>query len=101
MIDYLMVRKIDCCLVKVISSKECVPKHRMVIGRLVIPMEPQNKIVKFVPKPRVWKLKDEETVNCSLMKWQLDDDVTKADDIEKKWLLMKETWLNAPNRCVE
>ena len=62
MIDYLMVRKTDCCLVKVISSEECVPQHRMVIGRLVLPMKPQKKkIVKFVPKPRVWKLKDEET----------------------------------------
>ena len=45
----------------------------MVIGRLVLPMKPQKKkIVKFVPKPRVWKLKDEETANCSLMKWQLE-----------------------------
>ena len=65
MIDYLMVRKTDCCLVKdvkFISSEECVPQHRMVIGRLVLPMNPQeNKIVKFIPKPRVWKLKDEET----------------------------------------
>ena len=65
MIDYLMVRKTDHCLVKdvkVISSEECVPRHRMVIGRLVLPMKPQKKkIVKFVPKPRVWKLKDEET----------------------------------------
>ena len=42
-IDYLMVRKTDCCLVKVISSEECVPQHRMVIGRLVIPMKPQKK----------------------------------------------------------
>ena len=48
--------------VKVISSEECVPQHRMVIDRLVLPMKPQKKkIVKFVPKPRVWKLKDEET----------------------------------------
>ena len=37
MIDYLMVRKTDCCLVKDISSEECVPQHRMVIGRLVYP----------------------------------------------------------------
>ena len=81
MIDYLMVRKTDRCLVKdmkVISSEECVPQHRMVIGRLVLPMKPQKKkIVKFVPNPRVWKLKDEET----------------ADDMQKKWLLLKETWL--------
>ena len=66
MIDYLMVRKTDRCLVKdlkVISSEECVPQHQiMVIGRFVIPMKPQkNTIVKFVPKPRVWMLKDEQT----------------------------------------
>ena len=45
MIDYLMVRKTDRCLVKdvkVMSSKECIPQHRMVIGRLVIPMKPQK-----------------------------------------------------------
>ena len=76
MIDYLMVRKTDRCLVKdvkVISSEECVPQHQMVIGRLVLPMKPQKKkIVKFVPKPRVWKLTDEETTkffpsrNCNL-----------------------------------
>ena len=65
MIDYLMVRKTDRCLmkdVKVISSEEFVPQHRMVFGRLVLPMKPQKKkIVKFVPKSRVGKLKDEET----------------------------------------
>ena len=31
------------CLVKIISSEECVPQHRMVIGRLVIPVKPQKK----------------------------------------------------------
>ena len=35
----------------VISNKECVPQHRMVIGRLVVPQK--KKIVKFDPKPRV------------------------------------------------
>ena len=63
MIDYLMVRKTDRCLVKdvkVISSEECVPQHRMVIGRLVIPMKLQNKENCQVCT-RVWKLKDEET----------------------------------------
>ena len=54
-IDYLMVRKTDRCLVKdvkFISSEECVPQHRMVIGRFVLPMKPQKKkIVKFVQSP--------------------------------------------------
>ena len=100
MIDYLMVRKTDCCLVKdvkVISSEEYVPLHQLVIGRLVIPMKTQKKkIVKFVPKCTVWKLKDEETARLFTHEMAAgNDDVTKADDIQKKWLLMKETWLKA------
>ena len=95
MIDYLIVRKTDRCLikdVKVNSSEECVPQHRMFIGRLVIPMKPQKKkIVKFVPKPRVWMLKDEETARLFTHEMAArNDDVAKADDIQKKWLLMKE-----------
>ena len=94
--DYVMVSKTDRCLVKyvkVISSEECVPQHQMVIGRLVIPMNPQNKkIVKFLPKPRVWKLKDEETARLFNHDMTArNDDVTTSDDIQKKWLLMKET----------
>ena len=81
--------------VKVISSEECVPQHRMVIGRLVLLMKPQQKkIVKFVPKPRVWKLKDEETARLFTHEMtSRNDEVTKADDIQKKLLLIKETWL--------
>ena len=68
----------------------------MVIGRLVLPMKPpKKKIVKFVPKSRVWKLKDEETSRLFTHEMETrNDEVTKADDIQKKWLLMKATWLN-------
>ena len=92
MIDYLMVRKTDRCRVKdvkVISSEECVPQHRMVIGRLVLPRKPQKKkIVKFIPKLRVWKLKDEETAKVFTHEM-----AARNDDTQQKWLLMKETWL--------
>ena len=61
----------------------------MVIGRLVLPMK--KKIVKFVPKPRVWKLKDEETSRLLTHEMAArNGEVTKADDIQKKWLMMKE-----------
>ena len=43
MIYYLMIRKTDCGLVKVITSEECVCQHQMVIGRLVLPMKPHKK----------------------------------------------------------
>ena len=81
--------------VKVISSEECVPQHRMVIGRLVLPMKPQKKIIiKFVTNPRVWKLKHEETARLFTHEMATrNDEVSKADDIQMKWLLMKEAWL--------
>ena len=72
----------------------------MVIGRLVIPMKPQKKkIVKFVSKPRVWNLEDEETARLlTHVMGVRNDDVTKVDEIQKKWLLMKETWLKGSNQ---
>ena len=97
-IDYLMVRKIDPCLVKdvkVISSEECFPQHRVVIGRLVIPMKSQKKkIVNVVPKPIVWKLKDEDITRLFIYEIAARN-VNKADDIQKKCLLKKETWLKS------
>ena len=62
---------------------------------LVILMKPQKKkIFKFVPKPRVWKLKDEKTARLFTHEISArNDDVTEADDVQKKWLQMKETWL--------
>ena len=67
----------------------------MVIGRLVIPMNPQKqKIVKFVPKPRVRRLKDEENARFFTREMAARNDVvSKDDDVQKKWLLMKESWL--------
>ena len=70
-----MVRKTNRFLVKVISSEEGVPQHRM-----VIPLKPHNKIVKFVPKPRVWKLTNEETVRLFTREMAAkNDDVTEAN----------------------
>ena len=42
----------------------------------------------------MWKLKDEETARLFTNEMAArNDDVAKADDIQKRWLLMKETWL--------
>ena len=46
------------------------------------PFKHSTYMLKYI---RVWKLKDEETHRY--------DDVAKADGIQKKWILMKETWL--------
>ena len=72
LIDYLMVRKTDRCLmndVKVMSREECVPQYQMVIGRLVVPMKPhKKKIIRFVTMPRVWKWKMRRLLDCSIVK---------------------------------
>ena len=42
----------------------------------------------------MWKLKDEDTARLFTHEMApRNDEVTKADDIQKKLLLMKETWL--------
>ena len=47
---------------------------------LVIPLKPHNKIVKFVPKPRVWKLTNEETVRLFTREMAAkNDDATEAN----------------------
>ena len=49
----------------------------------------------------MWKLKDEETARLFTHEMAArNDEVTKADDIQKKWLLMKETWLKASKQGV-
>ena len=68
MIDYLMVMKTYCCLmkdVKAILCEECISHHRMIIGRLVIPMN----------------LKDEDTARLftremAAINYDVDDDQT-------------------------
>ena len=73
-----------------ISGVECVAQHQMVIDRLVIPMKLQKKkIVRFVPKPRMWKLTDETAILFTHEMASRNDDVAKADDIQKKWLRMR------------
>ena len=42
----------------------------------------------------MWKLKDEDMARLFTREMAAkDDDVNKADDVQKKWLLMKETLL--------
>ena len=58
-------------------------------------MKPQKKkIVKFVPTQRVWKLRGEEAARLFTHEMAARNaEVTKAEDIQKKRLLMKEAWL--------
>ena len=53
---------------------------------LVISMKShRNKSIKFVTKPRVWELKDEDTDRLFIHEIALrTDDFNKADDVRKR-----------------
>ena len=62
-VDYIMVRqevKANVRNVKVISSQECVPKHKLLVMDMWFKATKRWRR-KFVPRVRVWKLKEEKT----------------------------------------
>ncbi|XP_065323135.1 craniofacial development protein 2-like [Gordionus sp. m RMFG-2023] len=60
-VDYLLLRRCDRCIVKnvkVIPGEECINQHRLVVGDLTLKGARVTKR-KFVPRLKVWKLKEE------------------------------------------
>ena len=78
-VDYISVRQEDKAKVrnvKVISSEECVPKHKLLV------MDMWFKALKswhrkFEPRVRVWKLKEEKT--CEEFRCMVGDKVEEAN----------------------
>ena len=62
-VDYIMVRQEDKAKirnVKVITSEECVPKHKLLVMDMRFKATKRRRR-KFEPRVRVWKLKEEKT----------------------------------------
>ena len=62
-VDYIMVRQEDKAKirnVKVITSEECVPKHKLLVMDMRFKAT-KRRHRKFEPRVRVWKLKEEKT----------------------------------------
>jgi len=62
-VDYIMVWQEDkakVCNVKVISSEECVPKHKKLVMDMWF-IATKSWLRKFEPRLHVWKLKEEKT----------------------------------------
>jgi len=62
-VDYIMVRQEDKAKVRnveVISSEECVPKHKLLVMDMWFKATKSWRR-KFESRVRVWKLKDEKT----------------------------------------
>jgi len=57
-VDYILVRQEDkakICNVKVITSEECVPKHKLLVMDMWFKATKRRRR-KFKPRVRVWKL---------------------------------------------
>jgi len=62
-VDYIMVRQEDKAKiqnVKVITTEECVPKHKLLVMDMWFKATKRRRR-KFEPRVRVWKLKEEKT----------------------------------------
>ena len=62
-VDYIMVQQEDKAKirnVKVITSEECVPKHKLLVMDMWFKAT-KRRCRKFEPRVRVWKLKEEKT----------------------------------------
>ena len=77
-VDYIMVRQEDKAKVsnvKVISSEECVPMHKLLVMDKWFKAK-KSWHRKFEPRVRVWKLKEEKT--CEEYRCMVRDKVEEA-----------------------
>ena len=58
--------------VKVITSEECVPKHKLLVMDMWFKAT-KRRCRKFEPRVRVWKLKEEQT--CEEFRYMIGDKV--------------------------
>jgi len=92
-VDYIMVQQEDKAKVhniKVISSEECVPKHKLLVMDMWFEAT-KTWHRKFEPRVRVWKLKEEKT--CEEYRCMVGDKVGEANwkglCVNDHWLQMK------------
>ena len=104
-VDYIMVRQEDKAKVrnvKVISSEECVPKHKLLVMDMWFKAT-KTWYRKFEPRVRVWKLKEEKT--CEEYRSMVGDKVEEAKwkdlCINDHWQQMKSIMMESAQTYVE
>jgi len=88
-VDYILVRQEDKAKVrnvKVISSEECVTKHKLLVMDMWFKAT-KSWHRKFEPRERVWKLKDEKT--CEEYRSMVGD---KVEEAKWKGLCVNDHW---------
>ncbi|CAK9291527.1 unnamed protein product [Gordionus sp. m RMFG-2023] len=92
----MLLRRCDRCIVKnvkVIPGEECINQHRLVIGDLTFIGARITKR-KFVPRLKVWKLKEESARRQFNMTLAIKEaEVAQASEVNDKWEVMKKAWV--------
>ena len=101
-VDYILIRKKHLKLVKdtkVIPGEECVPQHNLLVSTLIL--RPTNvKPRPFVPKRRIWKLKD-PSVSFEFeekFKELVNGYSTDNDDPDGKWNFLRDALLKVTDK---
>ena len=83
--------------VKVILGEECASQHRLLVGdfRVSIPPQPKRK---FVPRIKVWKLRDPEKqaeLSEVFKAKTLDSQLSQTSTVDERWTSLKDKLLQA------
>ena len=99
-IDFILYRRSfrrQVSNVKVILGEECASQHRLLVGDLKVSIPPQPKR-KFVPRIKVWKLRDPEkqTELSEVFKAKAQDsELSQASTVDERWTSLKDKLLQA------
>ena len=92
-LDYVLVRKSNGKMVKevkVVAGEECAPQHNLVVCNLII-KSPMKVKKLFVPRRKIWKLKQDATKEkFSTGVRQNLDTKKKGAKVNDKWSCLKE-----------
>ena len=99
-IDFILYRRSfrkQVSNVKVILGEECASQHRLLVGdfRVSIPPQPKRK---FVPRIKVWKLRDPEKqaeLSEVFKAKTLDSELSQTSTVDERWTSLKDKLLQA------
>ena len=102
-VDYILIRQRDRHMLKdakIICGEECVKQHQLLVVDLMLKYKERRK-VKFVPKLKVWLLK--EAKYRERFAAEVKDDVGLVREVESvndKRRVMKDCWKSAAEKVI-
>ena len=100
-IDFILYRRSfrkQVSNVKIILGEECASQHRLLVGDFRVSIPPQPKRKFFVPRIKVWKLRDpgKQAELSEVYKAKpLDSELSKTSIVDEHWTSLKDKLLQA------